>query len=115
MSRVSSLSRTSYAALIALSLVSSSAAPVLADSNANSTRGTVDTQQNRQVVSVASFQNNDLARQSAQKPKPWPAPVGHRQPRASDVAATAQLSTANAEEERLDQELKAKLIICRGC
>lgn len=120
MLRISSFSRNSYAALIAASLVLSSAMPVrAADSNAGSTSKVVNTlkkitpEQKRQIVIVASSHSNDLTGRIAQKP--WPAPVGHRQPRESDVAATAQLLPENADERRLDQELKAKLIICRGC
>jgi hypothetical protein len=44
---------------------------------------------------------------------PWPAPVGHHQPRASDVGADALPS---AERDRwLDTELDRKLVICHGC
>lgn len=43
------------------------------------------------------------------------APVGHRQPRPSDVSETAQSSSSDLELRRLDQEIDRKLIICRGC
>lgn len=44
---------------------------------------------------------------------PWPAPVGHRQPRVSDVPAEG---LSGLERERwLDRELDRKLVICRGC
>ena len=41
----------------------------------------------------------------------WPAPVGHFQPRASDIP----LSPGVAEQEARDQALDEKLKICRGC
>jgi hypothetical protein len=43
------------------------------------------------------------------------APVGHRQPRPSDISATTQLSPPDLELRRLDEEIDRKLIICRGC
>jgi len=43
-----------------------------------------------------------------------PAPVGHRQPRASDVPQTDK-SAAEQLEERQQAELTRKLRICRGC
>jgi hypothetical protein len=43
------------------------------------------------------------------------APVGHRQPRPSDVPETAQLSPSDLELRRLDEEIDRKLTICRGC
>lgn len=43
------------------------------------------------------------------------APVGHRQPRPSDVPETAQSSPSDLEFRRLEQEIDRKLIICRGC
>ena len=45
-----------------------------------------------------------------------PAPVGHRQPRASDVPSEKNLSDpnnpANKEDAALDRKIKS---ICRGC
>jgi hypothetical protein len=45
-----------------------------------------------------------------------PAPVGHRQPRASDVPSEKNLSNpndqANKEDAALDRKIKS---ICRGC
>jgi len=41
----------------------------------------------------------------------WPAPVGHFQPRASDIP----LSPALADREVRDLALDEKLKICRGC
>jgi hypothetical protein len=53
---------------------------------------------------------------SSDKQGPWPAPVGHRQPRADQVPPEKDLSNpnsaANREDEALDRKIKS---ICRGC
>jgi hypothetical protein len=46
---------------------------------------------------------------------PWPAPVGHRQPRLSDVPNNVQASEFEPRLHWLDKELDGKLKICRGC
>lgn len=56
--------------------------------------------------SVDELRFADLGRQ---------APIGHRQPRRSDVPEAAQASPADAEFRRLDKEVDRRLIICRGC
>ncbi len=108
------------AAIVTAALILGSASPVLAaDSGSKSsmvladapTNGTAG--QNREVASVTPFSHNDGVRSSVQKP--WPAPVGHRQPRVSDVSNNVRLSSSALEDRRLDRELDAKLIICRGC
>jgi hypothetical protein len=47
---------------------------------------------------------------------PWPAPVGHRQPRADQVPSEKDLSdpnnAVNREDAALDRSIKS---ICRGC
>jgi hypothetical protein len=43
------------------------------------------------------------------------APVGHRQPRPSEVPETTELSPRELELRRLDEEIDRKLVICRGC
>jgi hypothetical protein len=51
---------------------------------------------------------------SSGKQGPWPAPVGHRQPRADQVPT--QNSAATDAEKRQDAELDRKIkSICRGC
>jgi hypothetical protein len=45
----------------------------------------------------------------------WQAPVGHFQPRASDIPIGIPLSPSRAELEARDRELDEKLKICRGC
>jgi hypothetical protein len=43
------------------------------------------------------------------------APVGHRQPMASDIPKDLPKDAADAERAKRDRELDAKLRICRGC
>jgi hypothetical protein len=47
---------------------------------------------------------------------PWPAPVGHRQPRVDQVPPEKDLSdpnnAVNREDAALDRSIKS---ICRGC
>ncbi|KYK46399.1 MULTISPECIES: hypothetical protein [Bradyrhizobium] len=46
----------------------------------------------------------------------WPAPVGHRQPRAADVPSEKNLSDPNTAANKEDAELDRKIrSICRGC
>jgi hypothetical protein len=53
---------------------------------------------------------------SSDKQGPWPAPVGHRQPRADQVPPEKDLNNpnnaANREDAALDKKIKS---ICRGC
>jgi hypothetical protein len=44
-----------------------------------------------------------------------PAPVGHRQPRASDIPADTQPTGQEETQIQRDRELDKKLWICRGC
>ena len=121
MSHILSLARRHRAALIATTLILGSAAPafaanheaessiVLADARAESAAG-----QNREGPCATPFRKENVARHFPVQ-KPWPAPVGHRQPRASDIPVNVQLSSAEREAQRLDRELDKKLVICRGC
>lgn len=43
------------------------------------------------------------------------APIGHRQPRPSDIRLSAGSSPIDGELRRLDEEIDRKLIICHGC
>jgi hypothetical protein len=56
------------------------------------------------------------ANPSSEKQGPWPAPVGHRQPRVDQVPSEKDLnnpnSAANREDAALDRKLRS---ICRGC
>jgi len=51
---------------------------------------------------------------AATVPPPGQAPVGHRQPRISDIPAIT-LSPLDVELRREDQLIDQKLIICRAC
>lgn len=53
---------------------------------------------------------------SSGKQGPWPAPVGHRQPRLDQVPSDKDNSAASQAEKREDAELDRKIkSICRGC
>jgi hypothetical protein len=43
------------------------------------------------------------------------APVGHRQPRASDLPANTERTNEEQNQIQRDRELDKKLWICRGC
>jgi hypothetical protein len=44
--------------------------------------------------------------------KPWSAPVGHRQPRAADIPASASHQVLDQEDAMVDRKISN---ICRGC
>jgi hypothetical protein len=44
--------------------------------------------------------------------KPWPAPVGHRQPRAIDIPASASHQNLDPEDANVDRKISG---ICQGC
>lgn len=44
-----------------------------------------------------------------------PAPVGHRQPRASDIPADTPRTAEEERQLQRDREIDKKLWICRGC
>ena len=46
---------------------------------------------------------------------PWLPPVGHRQPHQADVPQPQAVSAWEREQQKADQELDRKLIICRAC
>ncbi|MBX9825090.1 MAG: hypothetical protein K2Y27_08845 [Xanthobacteraceae bacterium] len=75
-------------------------------------------------VSAAAAQDRPEARTttgSAARESPSPpltvpqAPVGHRQPKASDLPAESQRSAPGTGRPALDRELDKILQICRGC
>ena len=52
----------------------------------------------------------------AQGSPPREAPVGHRQPKASEVPQAQELTDAEKKQKELDEALNKKLKgICRGC
>ena len=53
---------------------------------------------------------------SSDRQTPWPAPVGHRQPRVDQVPSENDLNNPNDAIAREDAALERKLkSICRGC
>jgi hypothetical protein len=44
--------------------------------------------------------------------KPWPAPVGHRQPRVIDIPASASQQIIDQEDANVDRKIRG---VCRGC
>jgi hypothetical protein len=46
---------------------------------------------------------------------PWRAPIGHRQPRRTDIQLNESTSAWERQQDRLDKELDRKLTICRRC
>jgi hypothetical protein len=45
----------------------------------------------------------------------WPAPTGHRQPRAADIPANIPKDDFDERLEQIHRELDRKVQICRGC
>jgi hypothetical protein len=70
-------------------------------------------------AAIAPAQDTTATATSSASPPvrmPWPAPVGHRQPRPADIAAARPEKDAyDVELERLNRAADATLRICRGC
>ena len=50
---------------------------------------------------------------SSEKQGPWPAPVGHRQPRTADIpTSTSGSRLLDQEDARVDRSIRS---VCRGC
>ena len=66
------------------------------------------------LISITASTWNDALAQEAPVPE---APVGHRQPKASDVPKDESVTPPDKAIEELDQTLAKKLqgTICRGC
>jgi hypothetical protein len=59
---------------------------------------------------------DDAAQSGSTRPVPWPAPKGHRQPRAADIPPVPPPKTGTDEAlERLQRQFDGRLTICRGC
>ena len=59
---------------------------------------------------------NRSANPTSEKQGPWPAPVGHRQPRVDEVPPEKNLSDPNSQANKEDAALDKKIrSICRGC
>ena len=68
------------------------------------------------VVMVGPAAVAQTGNSSSGKQGPWPAPVGHRQPRADQVPSEKDNGNATDAMKREDAELDRKLkSICRGC
>jgi len=63
------------------------------------------------VPSIASAAEQRSIRDIIGETKPWPAPVGHRQPRIADVLRSLEAPGGNDDDAALDRRLQ----ICRGC
>ena len=68
------------------------------------------------VASPAAIAQTGNQPSASPKQGPWPAPVGHRQPRVDQVPPEKNLSDpnnpVNREDAALDRSIKS---ICRGC
>jgi hypothetical protein len=62
---------------------------------------------NAQQMSSGSAQLDHIAA--------WPAPVGHRQPRRSEVPAEGARKGESDQQFELDRAVDGRLAICRGC
>jgi hypothetical protein len=75
------------------------------------------------IVTCAIVSSSVIARADPRgvAAKPWPAPIGHAQPRANDFSPSSpaeravqdQLSAFDAQQKKLDEMLDKKLNICR--
>ena len=62
------------------------------------------------TVSAQAFQPSMPGKETTTRP--WTAPIGHRQPHASDVPATASQYLLDQEDAIIDRKISG---ICRGC
>jgi hypothetical protein len=67
------------------------------------------------VFAIAAISDQLIARKIPMTQSAWPAPVGHRQPRAEDVPANVQQSPSGLKQQQLDTFFGRKLMICREC
>ena len=67
-------------------------------------------------AAIAQTGTTNPSSPSLDKQGPWPAPVGHRQPRADQVPSENNVSNPNDAASREDAVLDRKIkSICRGC
>jgi hypothetical protein len=66
------------------------------------------------MLTISSTAIAQTGNSSSGKQGPWPAPVGHRQPRADQVpqGKDAAADAEKREDAELDRRIKS---ICRGC
>lgn len=68
------------------------------------------------MLTIGSTAVAQTGNSSSGKQTPWPAPVGHRQPKLDQVPPEKDNSSAAEAEKRQDAELDRKIkSICRGC
>jgi hypothetical protein len=77
--------------------------------------GAQNAQQNLNAQQNVQDKRSPETTGSAVAPGVPPAPVGHRQPRASDIPADTQRTAPDERQVQRDRELDKKLWICRGC
>lgn len=96
------MSMTSGAAIVVTTLLLGSASIVHATEN--------DTSRTKSGLNGINYADSA----ARVVPAPGQAPIGHRQPRTSDIPATT-LSPIDLELRREDQMIDRKIIICRAC
>ncbi|MGZ5873081.1 MAG: hypothetical protein ACXWKP_13335 [Bradyrhizobium sp.] len=68
------------------------------------------------MASPAAIAQTGSTNSLSEKQTPWPAPVGHRQPRMDQVPSEKDLNNPNSASNRDDAALDRKIkSICRGC
>jgi hypothetical protein len=67
------------------------------------------------ALAIGAISDQSIAWEIPVTQSAWPAPVGHRQPRAEDVPASMQPSSFDHKQQRLDKFFGRKLMICRDC
>lgn len=107
--------RTAFAGLLLIGLLSPASATsrpdavrISPDLPINAASDHADAKETNSPVA----QNRSMALTSR---LPWLAPVGHRQPRRSEVPQSEAVSAWEYQQQQFDQELDRRLIICRGC
>jgi hypothetical protein len=67
------------------------------------------------ALAIGAISSQSIAWKIPVTQSAWPAPVGHRQPRAEDLAANMQPSPSDHKQQQLDEFFGRKLMICRDC
>lgn len=106
-----SIKRRLACGAIMLSFVLISQGPAMSDQGRNRGRH-AHAKRAAQESAIPSSLQIGIASQLARLP--WPAPVGHRQPRAADLHMDAELPPGARLQDENDA-VDRKLTICRGC
>jgi hypothetical protein len=113
------MSRTSITkTLISMTVAGLVSVALLSPANASNLQGDTSVDQDSSARATADRAEGTGSRNPSivlTSHLPWLAPVGHRQPRPSDLPQDDGLSTWERQQQQLDHELNRKLIICRGC